>query len=289
MIRQALADELPVRRRLRRRTTFAAGQQRLFAHDGSRDDRAPHPVPILDVDRARRADLRAGAAADAQRRRPREVEVGEPAGRRVGHAQRLDAHLAAGGHAQAAADADVAAQAAAGLVVRHRVGQALLDPDVVALAEHLFDGPFGHHGAGQVRAIVRHDLQRNHLGAAHRLAGGGVHGRPAQPGIDGGRGDLPGADRLHGRPRAVLRVAAGKDARHLGHQGLRVRDDEAAVIFDPAAVEDRQVGALTGGEDHVIGFELQQAGGVELRIEVAVLVAGLLAELEGDLTILTRC
>ena len=135
-------------------------------------------------------------------------------------------------------------------------------------------------------AIVRHDVQGDHLGAAHRLAGGGVHGRPAQPGVDGGRGDLSGADRLHGRPRAVLRVAAGEDARHLGHQGLRVRDDEAAGVLDPAALEDRQVGALTGGEDHVIGFELQQAGGVELRIEAAVLVVGPLAELEGDLAFL---
>ena len=44
-------------------------------------------------------------------------------------------------------------------------------------------------------------------------------------------------------------------------------------IFDPAAIEDRQVGALAGGEDHVIGFELQQAGGVEFRIESAVRVA----------------
>ena len=127
MIRQALPDELPVRRRLRRRTALAADQQRLLAHDGSRDDRATHPVPILDVDRAGWADLRTGAAADAQRRGSLEVEVGEPAGRRVGHAQRIDAHLAAGGHAQAAADADVAAQTAAGLVVRKRVGQALLD------------------------------------------------------------------------------------------------------------------------------------------------------------------
>ena len=85
----------------------------------------------------------------------------------------------------------------------------------------------------------------------------------------------------------MLRVAAGKDARHVGHQGLRVRDDEAVVVFDPAAVEDGQVGALTGGEDDVIGFERQQPAGVELRIEVALLVAGLLAELQGELTILT--
>ncbi len=84
----------------------------------------------------------------------------------------------------------------------------------------------------------------------------------------------------------MLRVAAGKDTRHFGHQGLRVRDDEAAYIFDLAAFEDRQVGALTGGEDHVIGFELQQAGSVEYRIEAAVRVAGLLAELEGDVAIL---
>ena len=201
-------------------------------------------------------------------------------------AQRLDAHLAAGGHAQAAADADVAAQTAAGFVVRHRVGQALLDLDVVALAENLFDAPFGHPGTPQVCAIVRHDVQGNHLSVPHRLAGGGVHSHPAQPGIDGGRGDLSGADRLHGCPWAMLRVAAGKDARHFGHQGLRVRNNEAAYIFDPAAIEDRQVGALTGGEDHVIGFELQQAGGVEYRIEAAVRIVRPLAELQGDLAFL---
>ena len=38
---------------------------------------------------------------------------------------------------------------------------------------------------------------------------------PAQPGVDGGRGDLPGADRLHGGARAVLRVSAGEHARYL--------------------------------------------------------------------------
>ena len=102
------------------------------------------------MDRARWADLRTGAAADAQRRRPHEVEVGEPAGRRVGHAQRLDAHLAACGHAQAAADADVAAQAAAGLVMCLHVCQALLDLDVVALAENLFDASLRHHCTAQV-------------------------------------------------------------------------------------------------------------------------------------------
>ena len=64
---------------------------------------------ILDPNRAGRADLGAGAAADAQLRRAGEVEVGEPAGLGVGHAQRVDAHLAAGRHAQPAADADVAA------------------------------------------------------------------------------------------------------------------------------------------------------------------------------------
>ena len=159
MIGQAIADELPVRGRLGRRSAFAAGQQRLFAHDGSGDDRAPHEVRraaaeraageqadlIVDPDGAGRAYLAAGAAADAQLGWAGEVEVGDPAGVGVGHAQRVDAHLAAGRHAQTAADADVAAQAAARLVVRHRVGQALLDLDVVALAEDFFDGPLGHH------------------------------------------------------------------------------------------------------------------------------------------------
>ena len=57
-------------------------------------------------------------------------------------------------------------------------------------------------------------------------------------------------------------------------------------VLDRAAVEDRQVGALAGGEDHVVGLERQQAGGVELRIELAGLVVDLLAELEGALAVL---
>ena len=94
MIRQAIADEFPVRGRLRRRAAFAAGQQRLFAHNGSRDDRATHEIRrgaaehaaggqvdlILDPDGAGRAYLAAGAAADAQLGWAGEVEVGEPAG-----------------------------------------------------------------------------------------------------------------------------------------------------------------------------------------------------------------
>ena len=81
-------------------------------------------------------------------RRTLEIEVGQPAGPRVGHAQRLDAHLAARRHAEAAADADIAAQAAAGLVMGHRIGQALLDLDVVPLAENLLDAPLRHDGTG---------------------------------------------------------------------------------------------------------------------------------------------
>ena len=37
--------------------------------------------------------------------------------------------------------------------------------------------------------------------------------------------------------------------------------------LDRTAVEDRQVGALTGGEDHLVALERQPAGGVELRID----------------------
>ena len=65
VIRQALANEFTVCRRLRRCSTFAAGQQWLFAHNGSSDNRAPHPIPIIEVDRTGWADLRTGTAADA--------------------------------------------------------------------------------------------------------------------------------------------------------------------------------------------------------------------------------
>lgn len=104
--------------------TFAAGQQRLFDHHRPGDDGPPHTVRVLQADRAGRADLGTGAAADAQRGGPQEVEVGEPAGRRVGHAQGLHAHLAARGHAQAAADAGIAAQSSVSFVQAPRCGQA---------------------------------------------------------------------------------------------------------------------------------------------------------------------
>jgi hypothetical protein len=71
-------------------TALAAAQKRLFTHHGAGDDRAPHPVALLDVDCVGAADLCAGAAADAQFRRPREIEVCEPVCRGVGHAARAD-------------------------------------------------------------------------------------------------------------------------------------------------------------------------------------------------------
>ena len=78
----------------------------------------------------------------------------------------------------------------------------------------------------------------------------------------------------------MLPVAPGEDARHRGHLGRRVGHDVAAVVLDAAAFEARQVGALAGGEDDVVGVEFQEAGAVELRVELAVLVLDLLAELE---------
>ena len=114
MFGEAVVDELAGAPVSRRRTAFAAGQQRLFSHDGAGDDGAPHPVAVFEVDGAGGADLGTGSAADAPLGRPGEVEVGEPAGGGVGHAQRFDAHFAARRHAEAATDADVAAQAAVG-------------------------------------------------------------------------------------------------------------------------------------------------------------------------------
>ena len=58
------------------------------------------------------------------------------------------------------------------------------------------------------------------------------------------------------------------------------------VVLDRAAVEDRQVGALPGGEDHVVRVERQQAGRIELRIELPVRIVRPLAELEGDQAVL---
>jgi hypothetical protein len=286
VIGQALTDKRPVRRRLRRHPAVAADEQRLLTYHGSRDDRAPHPVPILEANCARRADLRTGPAANAQIRRPREVKVGQPAGRRVGHAQRLDTHLAAGGHAQAAAEAEIATQAAPGLIVRHRVRQALLDLDVVSRADSLFDSSLGHRGATKPTAGLSRNVQRIHFGAAQGFACGGVHGISLQPGIDGGSSDLSGADRLHGRSRTMLPIAAREDARHVGHLGLRVGNNEAAHVLDPAAIEARQVCALADCKNYVIGFELQQAIGIELRVEATGLVLDPFAELEDRFAVL---
>ena len=111
-----------------------------------------------------------------------------------------------------------------GLVMCHRVGEALFDLDVVAVAKNFFDAAFGHDGTGQVRAIAAPGRCRG-ITSARRT------GRPmeasivlaAQPGIDGGGGDLSGADRLHGGSWAMLGVSAGEDAGHVGHQRLRSR------------------------------------------------------------------
>ena len=135
-------------------------------------------------------------------------------------------------------------------------------------------------------AIVRRDGQWHHLGTAGWLAGGVVHRCPTQPGIDGRRGDLPGADRVHGQARAVLAVATGEDARHLGHLGLRSATIKPQHVLDSAAFEAGQIGALTGGENDLIGFERYQPIGVELGIELPRVVLGAHAELEGDLTVL---
>ena len=80
-------------------------------------------------------------------------------------------------------------------------------------------------------------------------------------------------------------VAAGEDARHRGHEAVGVGDDEAVVGFDAVVFDTGQVGALSDGEDHVIGFERQHPGGVEARIEFAGVVVGPFAELEGERTV----
>ena len=80
---------------------------------------------------------------------------------------------------------------------------------------------------------------------------------PAQPGVDGGRSDLAGADRLHGRARAVFTSPPAKTP-GTWSSWFAVRDDKAAIDLDAAAFEDSQVGALADGEDDVIGFELSR-------------------------------
>ena len=58
-------------------------------------------------------------------------------------------------------------------------------------------------------------------------------GCPVQPGIDGGRGDLPETDRLDGRSWTMLSVATGEDAGHGGHLGMGIGHDKAARFSTP--------------------------------------------------------
>ena len=97
------------------------------------------------------------------------------------------------------------------------IAQAFLDPDIVALAEHLFNALLGHLGPSQLAAIAGQDGDRHDLGAAYRLAGIGCHALAGQPGIDRSGGNLAGADRLDCRARSLLPVTAGEDTGDSGH------------------------------------------------------------------------
>ena len=119
MIRHAPADKFPVSRCLCWSTAFAAGHNWLFTHNRSGDDRSPHPVAVIEVDRTCRADLCTGAATNAQLSGQLEIQMGKPAGICVGHPKRLDSHFAAGSHAKAAANADVATQTSPGFIFCH--------------------------------------------------------------------------------------------------------------------------------------------------------------------------
>ena len=235
---------------------------------------------ILDADGAGRADLGACATADAQVRRSREVEIGEPSGRRVGHAQSLDTHLAAGELAQAAADATVAAKATTGLVMRHGIGKSLLDLDVAA--ETLLDILLRHLRTWQVAAFARGHNQWNHVGATYGLADACSHRHITQPGVDRRSSDLAGTDGLDRRARPVGHVATGKNAGLARHQRATVGDDETAGDFETAALDAGQVRTLANGEDHMVAFEAQPLAGIELRVEAAGLVKYVFAVLEAD-------
>ena len=78
----------------------------------------------------------------------------------------------------------------------------------------------------------------------------------------------------------MLTVAAGKDAGYPGHLGVRVGDREAALALDRTALQQCNVGALAGREQHLIGLQGQQSAGVELRVEATAVVLDPLAELK---------
>ena len=61
---------------------------------------------------------------------------------------------------------------------------------------------------------------------------------------------------------------------------------EAVVVFDRAAIEDRQVSALSGRQNHVIGCKGQQSVFIEYWIEASVFIARPLAVVQSDLSIL---
>jgi hypothetical protein len=126
----------------------------LFTHNRSGDDRSPHPVAVIEVDRTCRADLCTGAATNAKLSWPFEIQMGKPAGIRVGHPKRLDSHFAAGSHAKTATNADVATQASPGFIFCHRIGQSFFNPDIVAFPNGFLNISLRHHGTAQMTPVI---------------------------------------------------------------------------------------------------------------------------------------
>ena len=114
MLRQALPDELPVRRRLRRRTAIAAGQQRLFAHDGPRDDREARELDEMDASRPDAFDNRLISTAGRD-------DLAEGLGRYLeGRPEILEAYLFGSRARGVSAFCSALPAQVAGLVARHR-------------------------------------------------------------------------------------------------------------------------------------------------------------------------
>ena len=72
--------------------------------------------------------------------------------------------------------------------------------------------------------------------------------------MHGAGGNLCAGDGVDEQPRAVRDIAAGEDVGGGGLVGLAIDFDEAAIALHAVrGVEEREVGGLADGEDHVVG------------------------------------
>ncbi len=190
--------------------------QRLAVEDGAAQGKHPLSVHVGDLDRVVGTVGGAGAAENAALLGAPEVGLHRVVEVHVAELKGVHAHLVlADLHALAAASADVAAQAAAGLLANRvfRIAQLHLlkggAPAVHVQQRHF--RPFEDHFGGGGHLDVAHPA------TAHRHRRGFGLGQAVEIAVDGLGGPLAAADGFHHGGRAGDRVAGGENA---GNGGL---------------------------------------------------------------------